>query len=698
MANTHAKGSYPTVEDLLHTCDEEVVNTPGNIQAHGMLMVISPLSMEVLYISDNVTGTLGIPAQEIIGKRLTDFLDDSIIENAMQVTRTNSHQPLQSFTAELNTTDGMRTYNVMSHVSMHLLLIEFEAVDITQEAPLNQQRAYDLFNAYQHRLKGIYTEREAFEFTCKVLRELTGFDRVKVYSFDLDWNGSVIAEDLAEGVDSYLGQSFPASDIPQQSRQLYTQNFLRLVSDIGIPSSQILSHSSVNQPLDLSFSLLRGVTPVHVEYLQNMGINSTLTISILEGNTLWGMVSCHHRTPLFIPFYQRKLAELIAHALSSYISHEEHKRRADHMKALQLNHSRMISSVTAGMSLTEIVASEGQEMASAMNASCMIISAPDSIQVIGTLSSTLSAESFTTMIRSKMLSSEPYVVHCLSKPFPSLFAYRKDLSGVIAIALDASMDTVVIWVRPEVATEIVWAGKDEKRIYTDESGAYRLGPRASFERWKEHVEGRCEPWSRRDLHQAQELARLLAQSQEVSASYTPYSVEQAPRFIDMIHTLEESWTGDDATDQQLLSSRNLARSLIFASVDLSAEFTHALESMRVALKTTHPYAHITFDPLPILKTDVLAITQVVLTLCDYTIKSAAHAEQQHVHIAPVSEGNGPQLTITQQGFSVSTSSAIMAVPESLASTTELVQRLQGALSCEQDIEGCLRFVLMFETV
>jgi len=128
-----------------------------------------------------------------------------------------------------------------------------------------------------------------------LIRDITGFDRVMIYQFDKDWNGEIIAEACADNIEPYLGLHFPASDIPSQARELFKSSRIRQISDALYEPSALVARGD-GRAIDLGRSSLRSVSPIHIEYLENMGVSSTLVGSLLVEGALWGLLSCQHKT------------------------------------------------------------------------------------------------------------------------------------------------------------------------------------------------------------------------------------------------------------------------------------------------------------------------------------------------------------------------------------------------------------------
>ena len=169
------------------------------------------------------------------------------------------------------------------------------------------------------------------------MRALTGFDRVWVYKFHEDWHGEIIAEARDAGIETWLGMHYPASDIPAQARALFLRHWLRMIVDLEFVPVPLVPRDEPRsgRPLDMGGTVLRSVSPIHVEYLRNMGVRASLVISLVKGGKLWGLISGHHyAAPKFVPYATRMLCEFLAQAVSTQLGMAE--RVEDRERALEV--------------------------------------------------------------------------------------------------------------------------------------------------------------------------------------------------------------------------------------------------------------------------------------------------------------------------------------------------------------------------
>src|SRR6478609_9303126 len=309
------------LEDLdlppdLEACAREPIHVPGAVQPHGVLLAVSEPDLVVRVASANAESLLGVGVDALLGKRIGDAVDGPLVPDDMEAQvdpdDRSGHFP-ESTT--LTVRGQEKLVDAVLHRSDGLLVIEIEP----GSGPLTMHNSYRLTRTAVGRIQRTTETRDLYRIAVEEMRRLTGFDRVMIYRFDKEWNGEVVEEEKALGLNSFLGLRYPASDIPAQARALYRENWLRLIADVGyrpaplVPARNPLSGA----PLDLSRSMLRSVSPIHLEYLRNMGVRASMSISLLDRDELWGLIACHHYTGALRPPYEvRVAAELLGQSIS----------------------------------------------------------------------------------------------------------------------------------------------------------------------------------------------------------------------------------------------------------------------------------------------------------------------------------------------------------------------------------------------
>jgi light-regulated signal transduction histidine kinase (bacteriophytochrome) len=337
--------TYPEQGVDLNSCDLEPIHIIGRIQTFGTLLAVSS-DWIISRASTNCAGLLGRSAQEVIGLSASEFLAPGAVDQIRA--RLSELQPGQVerlFNLAL-THDG-RSFDLALYRSGRHVVMEVE--------PAATKAARDYLSLVRPMLDAT---RKAADLTdlCDIaarqMRRLTGFDRVKVYRFDAEGAGEVIAEARGDGIDSFLGLHFPASDIPRQARLLYTKNLLRIISDVDDTPADVYPVLDFDgAPLDLSHSGLRAVSPIHIEYLRNMGVKASMSVSILRNGELWGLFACHHYSPLTLPYGTRTAAELFGEFFSGALEQMEIRKALTQRDTATHLHDALMAQVANGGAL-----------------------------------------------------------------------------------------------------------------------------------------------------------------------------------------------------------------------------------------------------------------------------------------------------------------------------------------------------------
>ena len=491
----------------LSSCEREPIHIPGAIQPHGILFVLDPDTLEVQQVSRNLSEGTGRPAEEALGQSLADLLRPAdrkwLRENLRQIDGQTSWPHALRFRA------GQSDLLPIAHRAGRHLILELEPLERSVQLPMTET-LLDL----QRTIGRLHENRslgELFEAVTQEVRRLTGFDRVKLYRFDEDWHGEVVAEDRTPDMASYLGLHFPASDIPPQARRLYEVNPLRLVADVSSRPAPLLPelNPASGKPIDLSQAVLRAVSPIHIEYLANMGVGASMSISVLEGGRLWGLIACHHRTPRRVPFDLRNACLVLARVLSMLLLNrrdEEDRERIVKRARLQSELLEMMyraDAVVSGLSrasraLLELVEADAAAIVEAGRAT-RIGPAPPEEDVLRLAS----------YAREKRQSKDVFHTASLREEgFPEAERLRGQASGVLALSLSELEQHMLLWFRAETLQQVHWGG-DPGRAALGGPGEVRLHPRKSFEKWEQIQHGRSRPWGAADQGAARELRRNL---------------------------------------------------------------------------------------------------------------------------------------------------------------------------------------------
>ena len=341
------------------------------------------------------------------------------------------------------------------------------------------------------------------------IRKLTGFDRVMIYQFDETGAGNVIAEDRIEELESFLGLHYPDSDIPRQAKYLYTLNFLRLIPCIDYQPVPILSlENEVNEPLDMSLSILRSVSPLHLEYLQNMGVGASLSISLLKQGKLWGLIACHHQSPYFIPYEMRNICEFLGQVMSLELASKEANEDLDYKIFLKSVQSQLINSLGKAENITDALIKDRQKLLELVGATGAVIYTEENLIRVGQAPPEAVLPDLIAWLENRF-EQDLFVTHSLPKIYPDAIAFKEVASGLLALSITKVQKNYVLWFHAEVLQEVNWAGKPDKPKILEEDGTETLTPRKSFKLWQEMLQQQSQPWKPWEIEGAIELRSAI---------------------------------------------------------------------------------------------------------------------------------------------------------------------------------------------
>jgi len=504
--NEKRKSLFPQAVDLTN-CDKEPIHIPGLIQPHGLLFVLQEPQLKILQVSNNTLQALGIPPQEILGKNLTNFFDSQLIQQ-IQKKLTEGLATINPLNLSINTQKGKLFFDGILHRSNGLLILELEPV-ISKEFS-NFFSLYHLVQAPIAKIQKTLTLNELCQAIVEEVRKLTGFDRVMVYQFDAQDAGTVIAEDKLEHLSPYLNLHYPASDIPRQARHLYAVNLLRLIPDVNYQPVELLTVDNpvTNQPLDLSFSVLRSVSPIHIEYLKNMGVVASMSISLIRNQKLWGLIACHHQSPKYVSYEVRTACELLGKVMALELGSKEDNERLDYRIRLHSIQSKFVESISQEESFVDGLLKERSNLLDLVGAQGAAICADENLTLIGQTPDLTDIQALIHWLASQM-EQDIFYTDSLPKLYPAAEKFKEVASGLLVLSISNLQKYYVLWFRPEVIQTVNWAGNPNKPVEVEQNGNLRLTPRKSFELWQETVRLQSLPWKPCEIEIALELRSAI---------------------------------------------------------------------------------------------------------------------------------------------------------------------------------------------
>lgn len=504
------------LNEALRRCEQEPVQQIGHVQPYGATLVIGPKPDRlILQASENLNHFFATLHGEALGKPLVSLIGED------QLTK------LEDFLHQRNQADvsvGRRYTHIVSQFPdtiLDLLLSAYDsgALTVLEVEHFNEvESAADAcredFNKLQEALWTL-TRMADFEHyfnsVATLVKGITGFDRVMVYRFDPNWDGEVIAEARNEVLPSYLGSRFPASDIPPQARALYTRNLIRAVADIDAESIAIrpVINPLTQAPLDMSFSRLRSLSPIHIEYLRNMDVRASLSISLLQQGQLWGLIACHHHEPRRLAAPVFDTLEFLSRMISMWLSVLE----AHQQEVLGSHLSELLADLMKQLAYEEMTNCDLESLLGDMlgllgAGGVLLINAGTRLE-FGSVPPTDALDGLLHWLEGQPAAAS-FHTHYLASLYPPASDFSHIASGLLVSPFQQGVKNCALWFRPDKPKNVRWAGRPEKIVVHDREQGLKISPRTSFSTWSETWHERSEFWTQRDVFLAETLSYAFA--------------------------------------------------------------------------------------------------------------------------------------------------------------------------------------------
>jgi two-component system, chemotaxis family, sensor kinase Cph1 len=504
----------------LTNCDREPIHIPGSIQPHGVLFALTEPELTIVQLSNNTLSLFGIAPEQLLNQPLHQLISEDqirILEDCLLAENLQDVNPLEllihsgerSSSEDPSETAPPQTFNGIIHRSHGLLILELEPVSTPQSnAYFN---FYHLVKSGLSRLKDTKELQTLCQTVVNHIQRLTGFERVMVYRFDEQWNGSVYAEAKLKELDPYLHLHYPASDIPTQARDLYLKNGLRIIPDVSYqPVELIPAINPITQTaLDLSQSSLRNVSPIHVEYLHNMGVGSSMSITLVKDKTLWGLIACHHRTPKMVPYEVRNACEFLGQVMSLELTDKEDLENYEYQITAKTIQSRLIEYLSKTDRFVEGLLNFEPNILDLVNAQGAILFFENQFYTLGNTPALADFQPLFDRIQQYIQLEGIFHTNSLVQQFPEAEPFKDVASGVMALSLSKVPSHCILWFRSEVIQTVNWGGNPNKPVEVISGEDVRLSPRKSFELWQETVRCTALPWRKYEINAALDFRNAI---------------------------------------------------------------------------------------------------------------------------------------------------------------------------------------------
>lgn len=533
-----------TFEEALASCSAEPIHIPGAIQPFGILFALdgdtSKLAdMRIAQHSRNASEITTIAAP-LIGRRLGELIESGDFPpipsgdfEASEPVRLETHA------------NGDKKWLAFAHRHMGTLILELERVQ--EVHPASSALSTEMIRGALESIETASSVVDLCQKACESIKRMTGLDGVLIYKFHADEHGEVIAEAKDAEFPKYNGLHYPASDIPRQARAIFLSNWVRMIPDRDYEAAPLIAKENV-PPLDLGRSFLRSVSPIHIEYLRNMGVRASLTLSLICDGKLWGLISGHHyRSPKHIDFSTRATCETVARMLSLLIPQRQaldarstraHARRA---------HEELVARMKAEPEVTPALASSATLCTLTHAGGAAALSNEREWLTVGRTPSIEQIAALARWIESTHGAPEVFHTDHLVEQYDPAAAFADVASGVLALRIPKGAANYLMWFKPEALQTVRWAGDPHKPATIDGSRA-RLHPRQSFDEWQETVRQTSLPWTSVEIDAAVELGHAIAaidlqrqfEREQEARARAEWASEQKEQLLSMVsHDLRD---------------------------------------------------------------------------------------------------------------------------------------------------------------
>lgn len=474
----------------LNSCDREPIHIPGAIQPYGIMLIVDAQGV--------VVGQAGSDT-EVLGRALFDLIGQHADVIAPKLPPTGV-LVLEEILFAGQAMDGV-AYKSGEH-----LVVELTPRDASEllDAPFLAK-----METFGTQLENSISLADLANNATRVFQELTGYSRVLLYRFIDGDSGVVLGESKTDDSSSFMNHHFPATDIPKQARALYVRNKTRVIADVHYTPAPVISASTDLSEIDMSDSTLRSVSPVHIEYLKNMGVGASASMSIINDNQLWGLIACHHHEPRPLSLTTRLACQAAAATLARQIKARDDKELFRERTRLRAQEDVILTRLGSDERLSDFFANSGDDLAALLQADGFAAAQGGEIFCAGNCPDPVDVRAIADHVR-RPAAIRPTTTSNLSSQMPAAEAFSDLASGLIAVTMSTEVPTILMWFRAEQLQVVKWAGNPHKDVAHSPDAILR--PRTSFEAWSESVKGRSREWSHAEIESAIRLVKLMLEA------------------------------------------------------------------------------------------------------------------------------------------------------------------------------------------
>jgi len=672
------------------SCDKEPIHILGKIQGHGFLIGVNNKDHHINYISENTAVYINDDPLKYLGKHIDEIdvqMNISNYEDKLKLSQIivlglgRGFETINPFYLEL----GGKQFNLIIKNSANIYLLEFE--------PCNNKEEFDVQKTIGRSISEILAQsglHNMLNIAAREIKKIIQYDRVMIYQFGEDGHGEVVAEEKNSDLKPFLGMHYPASDIPKQARELYKINLTRILADVNMECPAIISNQGQDAPLDLTHSVLRAVSPIHIQYLKNMGVAASFSISLISHGELWGLVACHNYSPKFIDYKAREASKLIGQILSPALEYRIGEEENDKFGLLNQSVNTLIKYVEKESDIVSALTANAVTINDVCSGSGAVLVFDNKITSIGLTPNNDEVKEIVKWVINNTQDMLFYT-HRFPAIYPAAEKYSDIGSGLFACILSRELSEMILFFKPEQKQSIIWGGNPEKAVEVASDGSLQLSPRKSFDKWTEIVRYSSAKWNQG------EIAALINLREQVIYQITRKANEIRQLNERLKLAYEEldtfSFTVSHDLRTPLSSIKSYAELLLFTNENLDDNAKKILErinacadKMALLIKEILNYSSYTRNEIKLEKVnmkqliddvvtdineslkpqnlefvigetpdifgDVVMIGQVFANLVNNAVKYSSRAQNASVKVEGYVSGNETIYTVTDNGIGI----------------------------------------------
>ena len=750
MKNITPDNPYTTTYDLTN-CDNEPIHIIQTVQSFASIIAIDAGTFYIRQLSSNISQFIQKDASQLLEQSLSDFFPSYVIDLLKKGIEDSDFSEINPITLPINEL-FQQSLMLVAHQSGDQLILEIEQVKEKENDLLFLNK---IDNAIQ-RIQFAPTLQKLFQAVAIEVKNIAGYDRVMIYKFDEAYNGRVIAEEKEDELEPFLGLNYPSTDIPKQARQLYLKNRVRIISDVSDKVSMIQPplHPDTGQPLTVSNCAARGVSPIHLEYLKNMGVKASLSVAIIEDEKLWGLIACHHYTDnKALTYRTRNLIRFMGQIISGHLSLYRAKEFREKLLEKNKIHASLSAQINTSQDLINGLTQSKITIQDYIPSIGAVVDHDGEIERLGKTPDEDALRKLTDYLTQEV-DSLLFSTDCLADIFPENEIYGNEFAGLLSVKISNDPAEYMMWFRQPQSKEVLWGGNPEKAM-SKENESVRMSPRKSFSKWKQVIQHKSEPWQKYEkdaaitlrndikdiiLKRFQELKKLnsdLKSSYEELESFS-YSVSHDLRSplraiegfsqilledyvdklddygVEVLNTIVESINKMNQFVNDILTLSKLAKiKMIYNEVEVISILPSIISDIKNSNKAFGKVKVFFEDDIPSVPADHTMVKQLFYNLIGNAVKYSAVKEQPQIHIGGKVEKNSIIFYVKDNGIGMDMEYApkIFDVFSRLVTDEEfegtgiglsivkrIMERHQGEIKVESEIGEGSTFWVIFPKV